>query len=152
MNGFSNTVQKKSKFDTSVDFVKKPELWTDPRRYGLGGYYADIIAINQSSLAKIKARTPKGVSQQTNNSSNHKKATPQPAPKKTTPAPTPNKKTVPDPAKKGAKSDKIYIVKQGDTLRSIAEGHNISLKKLMKINGFKKHKRVSIGEEVKLSR
>ena len=132
------------KFDKSIDFVKKPEFRTDPRRYGLGGPFADLIAINQSSLAKIKARTPKSAGQTANNS---KKAEPAPTPvQKPTPAPEPLKNTT----NNKSKPDRIYIVKQGDTLKSIAESHNINIKKLRRINGFAKNKRVSIGEEIRL--
>ena len=131
------------KLNTSVDFVKKHDFYTNPRTYGLGGWYADFVDIDQSRLSKIMARTPKGGKQLADNSKNA------PEPNKKA-APAPDKKSTPEPAKKISKSDKIYIVKQGDTLKSIAESHNISLKKLMKINGYSKHKRVSIGEEVKL--
>jgi LysM repeat protein len=63
-------------------------------------------------------------------------------------APAPDKKPVPEPDNNKSKSDKTFIVKQGDTLRSIAESHKISYKKLPKINDFLKHKRVSIDEEI----
>ena len=142
------------KLNTSIDFVNKHELWTDPRRYGLGGWYADIVDIDQAKLAKIQARTPKGVNQLADK---NKKAEPAPAPtkkttpdpaKKTTPAPEPPKKTTTD----NSKSDKIYVVKKGDTLKSIADSHNIKLKKLRRINGFPKYYRVSEGDEVRISR
>ena len=142
------------KLNTSIDFVKKHDFYTDPRRYGLGGWYADFVDIDQAKLTKVMARTPKGGKSLADN---NKKTEPAPAPsKKTTPepdkkvAPAPDNNSTPEPDKKKSKSDKTYIVKQGDTLKSIAESHNISYKKLMRINGFPKHKRVSIGEEIRI--
>ena len=140
------------KLNTSIDFVNKHELWTDPRRYGLGGWYADFVDIDQSKLAKIQARTPKGGNQLANNT---KKTEPAPAPtKKTTPEPTKKVTPAPEPAKKttnnNTKADNIYIVKKGDTLKSIADSHNIKLKKLRRINGFPKYYRVSAGDEIRI--
>ena len=49
------------RFDTSIDFVNKPEYPSvNDDRYWLGaGHTADEIYINQAELAKIQARTPK---------------------------------------------------------------------------------------------
>ncbi len=49
------------RFDTSIDFVNKPEYPSvNEDRYWLGaGHTADEIYINQAELAKIQARTPK---------------------------------------------------------------------------------------------
>lgn len=140
------------KLNTSIDFVNKHELWTDPRRYGLGGWYADFVDIDQTKLAKIQARTPKGGNQLANNT---KKAEPAPAPtKKTTPEPAKKVTPAPEPVKKttnnNTKADNIYIVKKGDTLKSIADSHNIKLKKLRRINGFPKYYRVSAGDEIRI--
>ncbi|MBQ4476440.1 MAG: LysM peptidoglycan-binding domain-containing protein, partial [Bacteroidales bacterium] len=49
------------RFDTSIDFVNKPEYPSvNEDRFWLGaGHTADEIYINQAELAKIQARTPK---------------------------------------------------------------------------------------------
>lgn len=51
---------KNRKFNTSIDFINNPEVRTNDNRYWLGGdIYEDLVIINASELAKIKARTPK---------------------------------------------------------------------------------------------
>lgn len=54
---------KNRRFDTSVDFVADPQYRTNEQRYWLGGDgYEEHIAITQSELARIKARTPNSAS------------------------------------------------------------------------------------------
>ncbi len=47
--------------------------------------------------------------------------------------------------------NKIYIVKQGDTLKKIAKKHRIKYKKLLKINNFTKKKKIKVGDTIKLA-
>lgn len=47
--------------------------------------------------------------------------------------------------------NKIYIVKQGDTLKKIAKKHKIKYKKLLKINNFSKKKKIKVGDTIKLA-
>ncbi|WP_025026949.1 5'-nucleotidase C-terminal domain-containing protein [Caldalkalibacillus mannanilyticus] len=48
------------------------------------------------------------------------------------------------------KSEKIYVVKKGDTLDKIAKAHNTTYQKIAEYNGIKNPNRLSIGQEIKI--
>ena len=87
------------RFDTSIDFVNKPEYPSvNEDRYWLGaGHIADEIYINQTELAKVKARTPRqqGSAPIASNSSNSSSTT-----KPTTPSSSNSSSSKPATTKK----------------------------------------------------
>lgn len=68
---------------------------------------------------------------------------------KLTPAPTPTPAKVPKPAVKTNDFTKEYVVKQGDTIFSIANKYKLNVDRLIKINDIKDVNKIQIGQTLK---